>query len=68
MSEFKLATDFRCESLKIEGNELRSMFFGFELFENLFITAISGTLTVVDTTDNQQLAKLKLEGNEEIEL
>ena len=65
--EFQQATDFRVGALTVDGTDIRSMFFSAELYENIYIQAVTGTIIVVDTSSNQLLSKKRLEGNEEIE-
>ena len=67
MSQFNQATDFAVGRLLVDGEDIRTMFFSAELYENIYIQAVTGTIIVVDTSSNQLLAKRRLEGNEEIE-
>ena len=67
MSEFQTATQFQLETLTIDGKDVRPMFFSIECYENIFISAVTGNVTLVDTSSNQMLSKMKIEGNEELE-
>jgi hypothetical protein len=67
MSEFQQATQFQLEELKIDGKDVKPMFFSVECYENIFISAITGNVTLVDTSSNQMLQKMNIEGNEKIE-
>jgi hypothetical protein len=64
----KPATDFKFVSVKIDGHEVNQMVFSVEIYEHAQITAVTGTVVLVETAANQFLEQYGIEGNETIEM
>ena len=65
---FARATDFLIQTLTVDGRDIKDIFFALEIFEHIDSSAITGTLTVVETASNQFLATYGIEGNEPISI
>lgn len=65
---FDRSTDFQILQLRVDGKDIKEIFFALEIFEHIDSSAITGVLTVVETASNQFLATYGIEGNETIEI
>jgi len=61
------ATDFQISSIMVdEQHEIQGLFISLELFENVFTSTVTGTISCLETASNQFLAENQIEGNEKI--
>ena len=67
MSDFQMPTEFVCETLTIEGNDVRGLFQSLSVFENIFTPLITGHVTLMETDSAKFIEKYKIEGVEEFE-
>ena len=52
MSTWKKATDYRIETISVDGNEIKGLFFALEFYETIYSSAVTGNLVCVETTGN----------------
>ena len=48
MSNFGFPTQFRMKELMIDGEDISALFAKLEIFENIFIPAVSGSVSFLD--------------------
>ena len=48
-NDFSLPTQYRIESVVIDGIDVIGLFQSVEIFESIYSTAITGTITIFDT-------------------
>ena len=67
-ASFDTATQFRLGKIMIEDKDVTNIFFSLQIFEHCMSSAVTGTLTLVETASNQFLADNEIEGNERISI
>ena len=67
MSNFTYPTQFKMNYLKVDGVDIMGLFLSLEIFENIFIPAVSGSLQFMDTDGGGFVDDNQIEFNEEIE-
>ena len=68
MSTWKKATDYRIETISVDGNEIKGLFFALEFYETIYSSAVTGNLVCVETTGNPFLYDKQIEGSEKIDI
>ena len=67
MSNFALPTQFRVKEITIDGEDITPLFISLEIFENIFIPAVSGNISFMDTDGAGFVEEKKIEFNEPFE-
>lgn len=67
MSDFTYATQYKINNIKIDGIDVMGLFVSLEIFENIFIPVVSGTLQIFDTDGGGFVDDNKIEFNEDFE-
>ena len=64
MSNFGFPTQFRMKELMIDGEDISALFANLEIFENIFIPAVSGSVTFLDLDGAGFVEEYEIEFNE----
>lgn len=64
--DFDQPTKFLIHSLKIDDNECKAMVYQIDIFQHVMASAVTGTISLVETSSNSFLADKHIEGNERI--
>lgn len=64
MANFGFPTQFRTKELTIDGEDISALFVNIEIFENIFIPAVSGAITFMDLDGSGFVEEYDIEFNE----
>ena len=64
MSNFGFPTQYRMKELMIDGEDISALFANLEIFENIFIPAVSGSVTFLDLDGAGFVEEYEIEFNE----
>ncbi len=64
MSEFSYPSQFSIDEISIDGEDITAIFSNIEIFENIFIPAVSGSITFLDTDGGGFVEEQEIEFNE----
>lgn len=67
MSQFELPNQFACQSLTIDGNDVRGLFISLAVFENIYTPLVTGHVTLLETDTTKFIEQYKIEGVEDFE-
>ena len=67
MSNFTYPTQFKINHIKIDGVDIMGLFLSLEIFENIFIPVVSGSIQFMDTDGGGFIDDNKIEFNEDFE-
>jgi len=66
MAEFNQPTEYEINKLELKGNDVRGIFLGLEIYENIVLGGITGRITIFDTDAVSFIEKNGIQFNEEI--
>jgi hypothetical protein len=64
MSEILRPQQFQVQSVTIDGNDVKGIYQAIEIFENIYMSAIAGTVSILDTDGGGFIEKYGIEFNE----
>ena len=64
MAEAAYPTQFKIKDITIDGEDIQGIFMNLEIFENIFISGVSGILTFMDVDGNGFVEENEIEFNE----
>ena len=64
MADFSFPTQFKVKEIKIEDTDITAAFMNLEIFENIFIAGVSGSITFMDVDGNGFVEEEEIEFNE----
>lgn len=65
MSDFGFPTQFRISEMTIDGEDISALFMNLEIYENIFIPAVAGSVTFMDVDGAGFVEEFEIEFNEE---
>lgn len=68
MQNFQLPTQFEIGTIKIDNQDIIGLYISIEIFESIYMPAITGSITLADTDVSNFVETYKIEGIEPIEL
>lgn len=64
--DFSLPTEYKIDKVEIDGKDVRGLFAGLKIYENIYIPAITGSISLLDTDGAGYIESEGLEFNEEL--
>ena len=67
MSDFQTPTEFKTETLTIDGNDVRGLLVSLSVFENIYTPIVTGHVTLMETDSAKFIEDYQIEGVEKFE-
>ena len=67
MSEILRPQQFQVKEISIDGKNVKGIYVSLEIFENIYMTAIAGSISILDTDGGGFIEKNQIEFNEDFQ-